>query len=211
MNSIIVANGTLTPTPAIRSLLDNTDLIIAADGGAVHLQKLNILPHVIIGDLDSITRETRQWVESKKIPIITHPTRKDQTDTELCIDHAIEKGVTHLTLLGVTGQRMDHTLANICLLRRMADCNIQAKIVDNNNEIYLVTRELVIQGQKGDLLSIIPITEQVSGLSLRGLAYPLTNTNLSMGTSLGISNCFTGSQARVSLESGVVVVTKSRD
>ncbi len=211
MNSIIVANGTLTPTPAIRSLLKDADLIIAADGGAGHLQKLNTLPHVIIGDLDSITRETRQWVESEKIPIITHPTRKDQTDTELCIDYAVEKGVTHLTLLGVTGQRMDHTLSNICLLRRIADFNIEAKIVDSNNEIYLVTRELVIQGQKGDLLSIIPITEQVSGLSLSGLEYPLTNTNLSMGTSLGISNCFTGNQARVSLESGVVVVTKSRD
>ena len=211
MNSIIVANGTLTPTPAIRSLLADADLIIAADGGAIHLQKLNILPHVIIGDLDSITRETKQWVEDEKIPIISHPTRKNQTDTELCIDYAVEQGVTRLTLLGVTGQRMDHTLSNICLLRRMADCNIEAKIVDNNNEIYLVTRELVIQGQKGDLLSIIPITDQVSGLSLTGLAYPLTNTSLSMGTSLGISNCFTGSQARVILESGVVVVTKSRD
>lgn len=211
MKCIIVANGTLCYDPEIRGLFKEADLIIAADGGASHLKNMNIQPHVIIGDLDSIPWDTRVFFEKHQIPLLIHPSRKDNTDTDLCLDFALEKGATQIFLMGVTGKRLDHTLANIFLLRRLSDLGIEARIMDANNEIYLVTNHLTIQGKPGDYLSVIPISDQVSGLTLRGVEFPLENTSLSMGSSLGISNCFKDTIAFISITKGVLLVTKSRD
>jgi len=211
MNCIIVASGTLVDTPGIRSLLNQADLIIAADGGAIHLKQMNFIPHVIIGDMDSILPDTKLFYEKNKTPIISYPARKNQTDTDLCIDFALEKKATEITLLGVTGNRLDHTLANLFLLRRLADLGIKAKIVDANNEIYLVTDHLELTGEKGDPLSIIPVSDIITGLTLEGLEYPLENASIPMGSSLGISNCFKETRATISISAGVLLVTKSRD
>ncbi len=211
MNCIIIANGTLAYSPEIIGFLNEADLILAADGGATHLKNMNIHPHAIIGDLDSISRETRLFFEKNNTPLLIHPSRKESTDTDLCIDFALEKGATHITLIGVTGLRLDHTLANIFLLRRLADQGVKARIVDANNEIYLVTDDLELQGNPGDLVSVIPVSDKVTGLTLQGLEFPLENASLSMGSSQGISNCFKKTIASISLDQGVLLVTKSRD
>ncbi|MDD9301055.1 MAG: thiamine diphosphokinase [Desulfobacter sp.] len=211
MKSIIIANGTLTPCRKILSELKQADLIIAADGGAGHLNQMKILPHVIIGDLDSIDPATLDFYRKKKIPIITHPPRKDQTDTELCIDYALEKKSDEIVFLGVVGHRLDHTLANIFLLRKMADLGIPARIMDAHNEIYLVLSDLTLYGSPQDLFSIIPISDKVTGMTLSGLEYPLTDKTLYMGTALGVSNWFTGTKASVHIDSGAVLVTRSQE
>lgn len=211
MKCIIVANGTLVCDPEIKRLFKGADLIIAADGGATHLKRMNIQPHVIIGDLDSILPETRFFFEANQTPIRVHPSQKDNTDTDLCLDFALGKGATEIIFLGVTGTRLDHTLANIFLLKRVSDLGIQARIVDANNEIYLVTHHLEIQGNPGDNLSVIPVSDPVTGLTLRGVEFPLENYSLSMGSSLGISNYFKEAQAFISITTGVLLVTRSRD
>jgi thiamine pyrophosphokinase len=211
MNCIIVASGNLVAGRRIKRLLKEADLIIAADGGATHLRQLNIHPHVIIGDMDSIPPDTRQFFEKNFTPILPHPSRKDNTDTDLCVEFAIKKGATAITLVGVTGHRLDHTLANIFLLRRLADLGVEARILDENNEIHLVTDRLKLKGEKGALLSVIPVSENVTGLTLKGLEYPLENASISMGASLGISNYFRNTSATISIATGVLLVIKSRD
>lgn len=211
MKAIIVANGTLSREMDIPTLLADADLVIAADGGAVHLQHLGICPDIIIGDLDSISEDALASFKSKQIPMTAHPARKDQTDTELCIDYALAQGCREILFLGVTGNRLDHTLANIFLLRRLADQGIAARITDAHNDIYLVLSDLALEGAPGDLLSVIPVSDTVTGLTLTGLEYPLTDKTLYMGTALGVSNCFTGYEATVRIDSGAVIVTKSRD
>ncbi|MCP4719491.1 MAG: thiamine diphosphokinase [Desulfobacteraceae bacterium] len=211
MNCIIVASGNLLFNSGIKSLLKKADLIIAADGGASHLKQMNIPPHFIIGDMDSIHQDTRLFFEKNLTPIITYPSRKDSTDTDLCIDFALQKGATAITLLGATGTRLDHTLANIFLLRRLADLGVESRIMDANNEIYLVTDHLKLYGKKGEFLSVIPISDKVTGLTLTGLEYPLENASIPMGSSLGISNYFKKTCATISITTGVLLVTKSRD
>ncbi len=211
MNCIIVASGNLLFSTGIKSLLKKADLIIAADGGASHLKQMNIHPHFIIGDMDSIHQDTKLFFEKNLTPIITYPSRKDNTDTDLCIDFALQKGATAITLLGVTGTRLDHTLANIFLLRRLADLGVESRIMDANNEIYLVTDHLKLNGKKGEFLSVIPISDKVTGLTLTGLEHPLENASISMGSSLGISNSFKKTCATISIATGVLLVTKSRD
>jgi thiamine pyrophosphokinase len=211
MKCVIIANGDLDYSDDTYRIIKDAQLIICADGGAGHLKALNILPHVIIGDFDSIDSTDKKNFEEKKIKTVTFPTKKNHSDTELCVSYAIKKKATDITLLGVTGTRLDHTMANIFLLTKLAKLKISARIMNKNNEIYIVTDSLQLKGKPKDLLSIIPVTREAIGVTLKGLEYPLVNATLKMGSSLGISNVFKKDSASVFVEKGILIVTKSKD
>lgn len=211
MKCVIIASGNFEYTPKIKDIINRADLIICADGGTQHLKSVQIDPDIIIGDMDSTDHGTQSFFKSKKIPIIQYPEKKNETDTELCIFHAIEKGAEKIILLGVTGTRLDHTLANILLLKKLAAHNIPACVIDPHNEVYLVLDTLTLTGKPGQLLSIIPVTHQVTGITLAGLEYPLNNATLYMADTLGISNVFKEERVSIRIKSGILIVTKSRD
>ncbi|MCF6248650.1 MAG: thiamine diphosphokinase, partial [Desulfobacula sp.] len=139
MKCVIIASGDLDYTEQVIRLIRNAELIICADGGAGHLKKLGILPHVLIGDFDSITLEDKLFFIEKQVKVISFPPEKDKTDSALCVDYALEQKVTDITLLGMTGTRLDHTLANIFLLKQICLKNIPARIINTTNQIYMVT------------------------------------------------------------------------
>ncbi|MCD4722463.1 MAG: thiamine diphosphokinase [Desulfobacula sp.] len=211
MKCVIIANGDLEYTKDIHRVLKDAQLIISADGGARHLRALNILPHIMIGDFDSISPADKLFFKEKQVRILTFSSRKNHTDSELCVSWALENNATDITLLGVTGTRLDHTLANIFLLKKLARLHIPARIINKNNEIHIVTDFIEIKGQPGNFLSIIPVTEKVTGITLKGLEYPLVNATIEMGSSLGVSNSFKEAVASVSIEKGILIVTKSID
>ncbi|MCP4119626.1 MAG: thiamine diphosphokinase [Desulfobacteraceae bacterium] len=211
MESIIIASGTLKRHDYFSRLIRRADLVVCADGGARHLERMNLVPHVAIGDLDSIDTKSRRFLEKHHVPIIRHPKDKDATDTELAVQWAMEKGATELTLLGVTGTRMDHTLANILLLKSIGATGTKCRIIDDNNEIHLVTESLELEGSPGDHVSLIPLTETVKGVTIKGVDFPLDNAEIPMGSSLGISNRFSGTSAQISIKNGLLAVTKSVD
>ena len=211
MKCVIIANGDLEYTARIKGIIKNSPMIVCADGGARHLRTLNILPHIMIGDFDSIDPGDKQFFEKKQIKTLVFPSRKEQTDAELAVDWAIENKATDITLLGVTGTRLDHTLANIFLLKKLARYQVPARIINEKNELHMVMDFIEISGRPGDVLSILPITKQVTGITLKGLEYPLVNATLEMGSSLGISNYFKRTMASVSVKKGILIVTKSKD
>jgi thiamine pyrophosphokinase len=217
MNCIVIAGGRLdaartrTWHQRIFSLLKTADLIIAADSGARYVRQSGYLPHVIIGDLDSIDPDTLAFFQKNKVPIQTHPRRKNQTDMELCLAYAKARHATHIMILAATGTRMDHTLANILLLLPLAKAGMSARIMDANNEICVVTDRLTLTGTPGDLVSLIPVTPTVQGVTVQGLCYPLDNHTLLMGSTLGISNCFSEPRAKIQVRSGTLLVIRSMD
>ena len=211
MKCVIIANGELEYTDNIIKIIKNADMIISADGGARHLRALNILPDVMIGDFDSINFADHSFFKQKQIKTLSFPLKKEHTDTELCVSYALENKASDITLLGVTGSRLDHTLANIFLLKRLAQLKIPARIISRHNEIYIVTDFIEIKGQPNDLLSIIPVTQQVTGIELKGLEYPLKNASIKMGETLGISNVFKESVVSISIKKGILIVTRSKD
>ena len=211
MKCVIIANGDLEYTKDIHRVLKDAQLIISADGGARHLRALNVLPHIMICDFDSISPADKLFFKEKQVRILTFSSRKNHTDSELCVSWALENNATDITLLGVTGTRLDHTLANIFLLKKLARLHIPARIINKNNEIHIVTDFIEIKGQPGNFLSIIPVTEKVTGITLKGLEYPLVNATIEMGSSLGVSNSFKEAVASVSIEKGILIVTKSID
>ena len=211
MNYIVIASGTIGKYDYFASIIGLADKIVAADGGAGHLRKMNIAPDIAIGDLDSMDKETRIFLAQNKVPLITYPVDKDATDTELAVQWAIKNNARSITLLGVTGTRIDHTLANIFLLEKITRAGIVCKIVDDNNEIYLLIDKIEISGEPGEYLSVIPLTRSIKGVTISGVDFPLQNHTIPMGSSLGISNRFAGRTAYISIKNGMAIVTKSKD
>lgn len=211
MDCVIVASGDMDYSDDFKQITKSADLLICADGGFRHLKAMNMLPHVVIGDFDSIDESGLYFLKQSKTKMVAYPENKDFTDTHLCFLYAFENHASSITLFGGSGSRLDHTLANIFLLKQAADIGIKARMLDKNNEIFFITDSTEIKGEKGDLLSIIPAAAKVEGVHLKGLAYPLDNAEMKMGSSLGISNVFKDETAVISIKSGAMIVTKSTD
>ena len=172
-NKILIVTGGFTDEKFLASLVlkERYSLIIAADKGLVVLDRLKILPDMILGDFDSAGTDIINKYRSKSVPVMTYPSQKDKTDTELAFEWALEQNPAVIDLAGATGSRLDHTLANINLLLAALRKNVDAKILDPGNKIYLKAGNFVIKKdrQHGDFVSLLPFTYQVKGLKLRGL------------------------------------------
>ena len=211
MNCIIIANGNLSDYDFSKRIIHKHNFIICADGGAKHLYHMGICPQVVLGDFDSIDADIKNYFINKNVEFIRFPVHKDYTDTELAVEYAIENGATEITFMGVMGHRMDHTLANITMLTSLVDKGIKAEIVDEHNHIIATKNSLDIDGSPGDLLSIIPLSEKVENISIEGLEYPLKNATICMGSSLGVSNKFRESKAKIIFDIGTILLIKSKD
>ncbi len=203
MRALIFSGGEFTRLPDGIDL-NNYDLIIAADSGYLSACDSGVLPDVFIGDFDSVLKED---VKSKKI-ISLNPV-KDKTDTQEAIDYAISQGVKFITIVGALGNRFDHTLANVHLLKYARTSGVFAEIVDTDTYITLVNNELSIKKKDGFCISLLPLTD-CFGVSVSGVFYPLDNAKMSVGNPYGISNEFVDDFAKVSLKSGDLLVILSK-
>jgi thiamine pyrophosphokinase len=210
MKAAIVCNGSIQNYDSCKDKLRQVDKIICADGGTRHLYHMNIMPDVIIGDLDSSQGEYIEHYKSNNVPIIRYSSDKDKTDTHICLEYALER-YDEIVLLGATGSRLDHTFGNISILKLAADKGKIACIVDENNEIYVVKDEIKLKGNKGDILSLLPLSSRVEGINLEGVNYPLENAVMEIGNPYGVSNLFKESIVSLTIESGYIIVIKSRD
>lgn len=223
--TIIFANGELTDLEAARAVIQPADTLIAADGGAKHCRALGVLPHILIGDFDSLSPPDLATLEAAGTRIIRHPARKDQTDLELALDHALSEGAEDIVILGGLGGRWDQTLANVLLLTRSdrwrvsrqqaaeaATTNVRVRLLDGMQEISLLRGpgELTLSGNAGDTVSLIPIGGDAHGITTSGLEYPLHGETLIFGSTRGISNVMVESRATVSLTEGLLVCTLIR-
>ena len=203
MKAVLIANGNIADYEFAKKHIPENPFIICADGGYDHAVKLGICPDILIGDMDSVVSEKISI--NKKV----YPARKDSTDSELILDYAVEHGYDDLILLGFIGTRMDHTLTNISLLFKYD--NINAVLIDEHNEIYALKKENIISGRKGDTVSVIPLSERISGIITEGLDYPLSKEDLFFARSRGVSNVMTDTECRICIEDGVGLIIKSED
>lgn len=207
----IVANGDMKDYDRFREVLSKVDLIIGVDGGLKHLEKMAIQPTIMMGDFDSI--ESLEFYKKifPKAEIQTFEIRKDYTDSELAVRKLTEMKAERAILLGVTGNRLDHTLANISLLKVLYDAGVKGSIVNEDNVIHYTEDKLDLEAEIGTNMSILPMSDKVTGIYLDGFEYPLENATLTYGSTTGISNVFAKEEASIRIESGRIVVMQSRD
>lgn len=210
MRAAIISNGSISDYANCKERLRQVQKIICADGGTRHAYNMGIIPDVIIGDLDSSADRYISYFQELKVPIIKYSWDKDKTDTHICLEFAMET-CDEIWLMGATGTRLDHTLANISILRMAADKGKRACIIDENNEIYVIKDKIKLEGKKGDILSLLPLSTKVDGIDLTGVYYPLQNAEMELGNPYGVSNKFEASTIELSIKSGYLAVIKSKD
>ncbi|NLK20960.1 MAG: thiamine diphosphokinase [Epulopiscium sp.] len=211
MNILIFAGGNIRDYSFCNSYVNQADCIICADKGMEHAKNMNLLPDLIVGDFDSASEEAIAFYKNKSVPFKTFPTEKDKTDTELALEYAIHKGAKQIWIVGGIGSRMDHTLGNIHLLYLSLKSKIPATLIDAHNQIHLIDDRITIVGNKNDYVSLIPFSLEVTGVSTKGLYYPLENAILRGGSSYGVSNAITDSKAFITIKSGLLLVIKSKE
>lgn len=189
------------------------DKIIAVDKGLESLYNQNICPDYIVGDFDSVDKSIIDFYRNQGIKIESYNPEKDYTDTELGIERALALKPDSIRIIGGIGTRIDHTLANIHILTKCLEKNIKCDILDSHNKIYLVDKSVTINKSEayGKFLSIIPLTSQVKGITLKGFKYPLSDYTLSIGKSLGISNELVLDTTSISIKEGILIVIESKD
>jgi thiamine pyrophosphokinase len=210
MEVLVFANGTIGEETSAQSYLRSADLILCADGGIRHVRALRVQPDVVIGDMDSIAPRVRAEMESAGIEFITFPTRKDETDLELALLWAAERGASRITVLGGRGDRIDHELGNVLLLAHPGLTDVDVRLACGSQEVVLVRGERTFHGSRGDLLSLLPIGGDARGITTSGLEYPLDGESLYLGPARGVSNVLTAERATVRLSSGLLLAVHTR-
>lgn len=207
---IIIANGDMNDYPWYKTLLREDDFIVCADGGARHTAAMNIIPDVILGDFDSLASEIRETFQNTGCRFESYPVEKDATDTELALKWCLKLNPREVIFLGAVGSRIDHSLANILLLARVAG-RVPVKLINEQNEITVLTGAgtVEIYGTPGEFVSVLPLAGDLRGISTRGLKYILRNDVLKFGTTRGIANELADQTAYVEVKEGIGLVIRA--
>jgi thiamine pyrophosphokinase len=207
MKAAIISKGQRESKEFYEKYLRDIDIIICADGGAEYLLDYKIIPNIIVGDFDSINTKSFEGIE-----LVKYSKEKDETDTELALRIALDRGSKEIIFLSATGNRLDHTLANLSLLIKLLEFSIEGKIIDKNNIVYLLKPgQHKISNEKGTYCSLMSLTPKVTNISLEGFKYPLTNSDIDFLSPLGVSNQIIGEVGTVFFSSGILLVIKSVD
>ena len=208
MRALIVASGRPSGGEAWRSWVRTGDLVVGADGGAAQALAWGLTPHVVIGDMDSLPDQARASLAASGCEFIVHPRAKDETDLELALSYVAERGFHEVIIFGALGGRLDHTIANLLLLALPRFAATQIRIVGDREEALLVRdgSSVAVEGLPGDLVSLLPLGGDASGVTTAGLAWVLGGDTLRFGSSRGVSNEMTDSTARITVEYGCLLV-----
>ncbi len=203
--AVVVADAPGADLQPFQGLLTRADLIVAADGGARYLLALDILPHVAIGDFDSLEPLLLDRLVQAGVEVLRYPVHKNETDLELALLAAIDRGAQCVHVLAALGGRPDQHLANLQLLTHPSLGRADVRLLHRDWEIFAVCRQALIYGAPGDTVSLLPMTADVTGIVTEGLYYPLRSETLRLGPARGISNRLIDTRARVAIESGILL------
>ncbi len=199
---VLIANGEFIKTERIMDIIHLAEFKIAVDGGDNHMKSLGIIPDIIIGDLDSIDLKRLKELEELGVEIKKYNVHKDETDLELAVEYVLETGFEQITILGATGGRIDHFVGNLFLLSNPIYDHKEIKFLTDQEEIFYCNNNQEIIGNPGDLVSLIPISDQVTGVITEGLDYPLNDESLFRWKSRGISNQMSTFIANIRFDTG---------
>lgn len=210
MKAIVVAGGDAAPEDAAQ--LSGADLVIAADSGAQWLDLLGHVPDVLVGDMDSIDPRLLQRLTADGVAVERHAVEKDASDVELAVERAASAGADAVVILGaIGGDRLDHELANLLLLADGRWDGLDLRLVRGSTTLRAVrggnARDL--DGAAGDLVTLLPVGGDATGVQTSGLRFPLAGETLMLGRTRGLSNEVVQTPASVSLDGGTLLVIET--
>lgn len=201
MKGCVVRNGEIRDSAWAKARIATCDLVIAANGGADHLCAMDLVPNLIVGDMDSLREES--WLSNENVEWVKFPKDKDKSDAELAVEIVFERGCDFISLFGAVGGRPDHMLGNNSMLAKYRG---QIAIVDNGSTLVAVdqSEKCILRGEPGAIVSLIPfpVAERVT---TSGLRYSLIAQDLLPGTR-GISNEMSAPEACICIGGGLLLV-----
>ncbi len=216
--AILVTNGSIKNYSQVWRNVRNTPgfskdcFIAAADGGAMHCINFRIIPDLIIGDMDSITKAMVEKLNTAaftgEIEFISCSPNKDESDTQIALDHLIKSGFKRIIILGAFGSRADHSFANLVLLSNPAYEGHDIRIITDNSEIFIAKKTFNLDSEAGKKLSLFSLTPYVFFERTTGLKYRLKKEKLLFSPVRGLSNEFTKNSAKISFSEGVLLVVR---
>ena len=239
--TIIVSGGDIQSDFALYFLKKNIEKagrenirLIAADRGLEFFLDYLILPDVVIGDFDSLSEDGKNFLEmqnedipyggmlewklqkgeGKVVEVVRLRPEKDDSDTQSAMNYAIQNGAKEIVILGVTGNRVDHLMANFGLLILAQKQDTEVALADRYNYMKLIPSGTILKKaeQFGKYVSFFPLRGDVTGLTLEGFKYPLDKYHLTTADSgLTVSNEISEEYAKVTYESGTLLMIMSRD
>lgn len=241
IDTIIVSGGDIQSDFVLYFLKKNIEKagrenirLIAADRGLEFFLDYLILPDVVIGDFDSLSEDGKNFLEmqsedipyggmlewklqkgeGKVVEVVRLRPEKDDSDTQSAMNYAIQNGAKEIVILGVTGNRVDHLMANFGLLILAQKQGAEVALADRYNYMKLISSGTILKKaeQFGKYVSFFPLGGDVTGLTLEGFKYPLDKYHLTTADSgLTVSNEISEEYAKVTYESGTLLMIMSRD
>jgi thiamine pyrophosphokinase len=225
---VLLAGGDALP-PAldadIAAAMDQAEFTVAADGGIRHAHRVDRDPHVLVGDLDSTTASELERAASAGTEVQRHPVDKDATDLELALDLILERTSptppvdAHATgsqapqidvlIVGGHGGRTDHLLANLLVLSAERYASLRFTAWWGSDVLHVVRNTATLHGRIGSTVSLLATHGPARGVTTEGLHFALSDAELTLGSSLGVSNRLATSPAHVRVTEGVLIVLHS--
>lgn len=200
-HALIICNGEMPSSKLLAPLLKTKPYIICADGGANKVRAFGIVPDYILGDLDSITQKTRHYFSF--VPVI-HIADQESTDLEKVLTYLLANKFRSATIVGATGDRPDHTMANFSILLKYHK-KLSLQFFDEHCTIEIVQKHIRFKAFIGQQISLVPMGK-CSGIATKGLKYPLKKESLELGVREGTSNEASASTIDITVKSGSLLL-----
>ncbi len=201
---LIICDGDPPSKQLLRKCCAKADYIIAADGGGNIALQFDVVPDVVIGDLDSFEK-----IDNPSFKVIYNPDQ-ESNDLEKALTHARQQKGSHICILGATGLRVDQTLKNLSVLKQFNHQFEEVRIKDNYGEIQILEPSFCDEFDIGTQISLFPLSGKVTGITTSGLKYPLNNESLENGVRDGSSNEVVENSVRITHKKGDLLLYIAR-
>ena len=205
---VIVGGASIGDYRTVGAMLRQDDYVIYCDCGLRHMDGLGVEPDLIVGDFDSYS-----YPEYDTETIVL-PCEKDDTDTVFAVKEALRRGFEDFLLIGVVGERLDHTLGNVSILLMLDSAGKKGIIIDDYSEMEIVSdrcEKPCIIDDSYAYFSLLNISGKASGVTIRGAKYPLEDAEITCEYQYGVSNeVLPGCTAEVSVGEGRLLLIKVR-
>jgi len=206
----VIAHGDVDPDD--RAHLADAELVVAADGGTLALERWGVVPQAIVGDLDSLGLERARAYEARGVVVLPYSPEKDESDLELAIAYVVRAKADDIVLLGILGgARFDHEVANTLLIAADAYHGRRLRAVRGDVMVRAVHggETLDLAGGPGDLVTLLPVRGDAEGVRTHRLKYPLAGETLHFGAARGLSNVVVSAGATVRCDRGVLLAIET--
>lgn len=209
--ALVLAGGQAPPVEWVRPKLERAPWIFCADSGLRICLQCDMLPHALIGDLDSLEASELEELPELKVGVFRHSVHKDESDLQLTLQRLAQHWQGPVEILGALGGRLDHTLFNLCSMLYFAlNLGLDARVVDPDTVVMPVNAKLVLDGFVGYHCSLLPLTDQIEEVHLQGFRFGLNGESLSRYETRGLSNVVEHDRAIIEVGGGQGLVMLTR-